>query len=326
MAGSTPKLDGEWFTPPDAMKRKMDALLSSSSRVLANSAVIRGVGCWEIGHEHASHPDLSTAFAEWIAGEPENPVDPPLDPEAGWTSHATASGMTLTLQVTDDWGSGFQGQLLLNNQTGAALNTWTIQFDAPFTVNSMWDGVYGGKSGSTHTVSNPTWGGYSLPNNSTGTIGFTGSGTKSQPSNLKLNGNPVGSSGTPFATWASTRGLSATSQGTDSDGDGRANLIEFLSGSNPMALGSDGLRHEVRRLTVNGVAEDYFCLIVPADTAAADVEYRVIASATPAMTPARLMVLHGITTTSPGKLEAVWRDTTPLGQRGFVRLEARMKP
>ena len=71
---------------------------------------------------------------------------------------------------------------------------------------------------------------------------------------------------------ATTRGLSASSQGTDSDGDGRANLIEFLNRSNPLALGSDGLRREIRHLTVNGVASDYFCLIVPADTAAADTE------------------------------------------------------
>ncbi|MCW1921346.1 glycosyl hydrolase family 18 protein [Luteolibacter arcticus] len=319
------EIGGEWFTPPDAMKRKMDALLSPSDSVLANSAVIRGVGCWEIGHEHASHPDLSTAFVEWIAGEPVDPVDPPLDPDAGWTSHAMAGGLTLTLQVTDDWGTGYQGQLLLNNQTGAALSTWTIQFDAPFTVASMWDGVYGGKSGNTHTASNPTWGGYSLPNNSTGTIGFTGSGTQSQPTNLKLNGNPVGTSGTPFATWATTRGLLATSQSTDSDGDGRANLIEFLNGSNPLTPGSDGPRHEIRSLTVNGVTADYFCLIIPADIAAADVEYRVISSATPAMSPARLMALYGTTTVAPGKLEAVWRNATPLGSRGFARLEARMK-
>jgi GH18 family chitinase len=319
-------IDGEWFTPPDAMIHKMDALLSEEDSVLAGGAVIRGVGCWEIGHEHASHPDLSTALAEWIAGEPVDPVDPPLDPEAGWTSHAVAGGMTLTLQVADDWGGGFQGQLLLNNQTGSALNTWTIQFDAPFTVNSMWDGVYGGKSGSTHTASNPTWGGYSLPNNSTGAIGFTGSGTKSQPTNLRLNGNPVGSSGTLFATWASSLGLPTTSQVTDSDGDGRANLIEFLNGSNPLLPGGDGPRQEICSLTVNGVTSDYFCLIIPADSTAVDVEYRVIAAATPAMSPARLMVLHGTATTTPGKLEAVWRDATPLGERGFARVEARMKP
>ena len=76
----------------------------------------------------------------WIASEPEVPVDPSLDPEAGWTSHAAAGGMTPTLQVTNDWGGGFEGQLLLNNQTGSALTMWTKQFDAPFTVNSMWDG------------------------------------------------------------------------------------------------------------------------------------------------------------------------------------------
>jgi hypothetical protein len=36
--------------------------------------------------------------------------------------------------------------------------------------------------------------------------------------------------------------------------------------------------------------------------------------------------MQGTTTTSPGQLEVVWRDTAPLGQRGFARLETRMKP
>lgn len=322
------QINGEWFTTPAGIKRKMDALLSSSTSVLSGNAVIRGVGCWEIGHEHASHPDLSTAFAEWLAGTPENPVDPPLDPEAGWTSHAAPGGLTLTMQVTDDWGSGFQGKLLLNNQTGAALSTWTIQFDAPFTISSMWDGVYGGKSGSTHTASNPTWSGYSLPNNSTGEIGFVGAGTKAQPGNLRLNGIPAGSTGSSFAMWAASRSLPANSQLTDSDHDGRTNLLEFLNGSNPLAFDTGGPRGETRGLTVSGVTADYFCIVVPADTGASDVEYRVVASATPTMSSARLMVLHGTTQASPGKIEAVWRDAVPRASktRAFGRVEARIRP
>lgn len=319
------QIGGEWFTPPDAMKRKMDALLSSEDSALTGGAVIRGVGCWEIGHEHASQPDLSTAFAEWIAGGPVDPVDPPLDPGAGWTSHALPGGLTLTLQVTQNWGSGFEGNLLLNNQTGSALNTWTIQFDAPFTVNSMWNGVYGGKTGSTHSASNPTWGGYSLPHGSTGSIGFTASGTPAHPANLRLNGQPVGSSGTSFATWSAARGITGTTG--DPDGDGRPHLVEFLNGTLP-ATTDPGHRAERRMLSIAGTTAGYFCLIVPADRSAADVEYRVTAGADPAVAPTRLMILHETLDLGGNRLEAVWRDTLPLATRprAFARVEARTTP
>ncbi len=63
-------INGEWFTTPESMKRKMDALLKPASSVLTNQAIVRGIGTWEIGHEHRSNPDLSTAFAQWLAAYP----------------------------------------------------------------------------------------------------------------------------------------------------------------------------------------------------------------------------------------------------------------
>jgi hypothetical protein len=42
----------------------MDALLTPSKSVLENAATIAGIGTWEIGHEHSSHPELSAAFEE----------------------------------------------------------------------------------------------------------------------------------------------------------------------------------------------------------------------------------------------------------------------
>ena len=59
-------ISGEWFTSPDCIRKKMDALLKPSTSVLTNHTIIRGIGTWEIGHEHRSHPDLSMAFAAWL--------------------------------------------------------------------------------------------------------------------------------------------------------------------------------------------------------------------------------------------------------------------
>jgi GH18 family chitinase len=430
------QIGGEWFTTPDAMKRKMDALLKPTSSVLAGQAVVRGVGCWEIGHEHASHPDLSNAFAQWIASYSSGPPtlaiasastvegnrgtktltftvtlssasasavtvnyatadgtatagsdytamsdaltfaagetsktlsvtiagDTIAEPDEtfvvtlsgaagatisvptatgtilnddagpgaqdGWTSHTSVGGLTLTLQITDDWGSGFQGNLLLTNLTGTALTTWTIQFDAPFTISSTWDGVYGGKSGSTHTVSNPTWGGYSLANNATGAIGFVGSGTQKQPANLKLNGQSVGSGGTPFATWATAQGLPSNAPFADTDGDGAANIEEFLFTPSLVEKKPVVPKTEIRNLTVGGISADYFCLIVDVSTNAADAQYRVVACDDLDFTSGRVMVLVEAPNLGNGFVRAVWRDTAPLGPaaRVFGRIEERMKP
>lgn len=430
------QIGGEWFTTPDAMKRKMDALLKASSSVLAGQAVVRGVGCWEIGHEHASHPDLSTAFAQWIAAYAGGPPtlsiasasttegnsgtkpltftvtlsaaasstvtvhfttadgtatagsdytaasgtltfaagetsktlsvtiagDKTVEPdetftvtlsgavgatisaatatgtilnddtgpgaEEGWTSHASVGGLTLTLQVTSDWGSGFQGNFLLTNHTGAALTAWTIQFDAPLTVSSMWDGVYGGKSGSTNTVSSPTWSGYALANNATGVIGLTGSGTQTQPTNLKLNGQPVGSGGTPYATWAVARGLPANAPFADTEGHGATNIEKFLFNPSLAETKPVATKTEIRALTVGGGSADYFCLVVDVSTDAADAQYRPIACNDLDFASGRVMVLVEAPGLGNGFVRAVWRDTAPLGTeaRVFGRIESRMKP
>ncbi len=340
-------IDGEWFTPPDAMKRKMSALLSTTQTVLAGGAVIRSVGCWEIGHEHASAPDLSTAFSQWLdtasgtaatlnvtggsigegnfgtstlnftvtlsralassvsvnyatadgtatagsdyvsnsgtlvfaPGETSKTIpvtiigdetvesnetfsltlagptgatlgtatatatgtitnDDAGAPGAndGWTCHALQTGLTLTLVTIANWGSGFQAELHLSSNTGTALSTWSIQFDAAFTVSSMSNGVYGGKSGVTHTVTSPTWGGYVLANGATGVIEMIGAGTIGQPTNLRLNGQPIGNADTLFATWAAAHGVSGISG--DSDGDGR-----------PLWGGGAGLEETTRMVT-----------------------------------------------------------------------------
>ncbi len=84
------KIGSEWFTSPKAMKMKMDALLTPAGSVLNSSAVLRGVGTWEIGHEHRTHPDLATAFEQWMSAYADG---------VGWQRHyqnGGAGNVTLT--------------------------------------------------------------------------------------------------------------------------------------------------------------------------------------------------------------------------------------
>ncbi len=61
--------DGAWWTTPDNVKQKMNALLDPRTTVLAGGRVARGVGFWEIGHEDLANPELSDAIKAWRAGD-----------------------------------------------------------------------------------------------------------------------------------------------------------------------------------------------------------------------------------------------------------------
>jgi hypothetical protein len=61
--------NGAWWTTPDNVKQKMDALLDPRKSVLAGGRTVRGVGFWEIGHEDLEKPELTDAIKSWRAGD-----------------------------------------------------------------------------------------------------------------------------------------------------------------------------------------------------------------------------------------------------------------
>jgi hypothetical protein len=63
------EIDGGWWTTPDNLKQKMDAVLDARETVLAGNGIARGVGYWELGHEDLSQPQLTDAVVAWRAGD-----------------------------------------------------------------------------------------------------------------------------------------------------------------------------------------------------------------------------------------------------------------
>ncbi|MDF1664351.1 MAG: glycosyl hydrolase family 18 protein [Planctomycetota bacterium] len=61
---------GGWWTTPESVTAKMDALLHPQKTILNNQAVLGGIGWWEWGHEDPSNPDLTNAVKQWIANNP----------------------------------------------------------------------------------------------------------------------------------------------------------------------------------------------------------------------------------------------------------------
>ena len=86
-------IDGGWWTTPDNLKQKMDAVLDPRESELAGKAIARGVGYWELGHEDLSQPQLTDAVAAWRAG----------DRSLGGISSALPTNTTVLVDTSSTW-------------------------------------------------------------------------------------------------------------------------------------------------------------------------------------------------------------------------------
>ena len=64
-----------------------------------------------------------------------------------------------TFSYTDQWTSGGQGVLRASNDTGAAVTSWTLEFDWGATITSIWNGSIQSKVGNHYVVINTSWNG-----------------------------------------------------------------------------------------------------------------------------------------------------------------------
>jgi hypothetical protein len=76
-------IDGAWWTTPDNVKQKMNAVLDPRLTVLSGGRVARGVGFWEMGHEDLERPELTDAIKSWRAGDRSvGGIEMPRPPES----------------------------------------------------------------------------------------------------------------------------------------------------------------------------------------------------------------------------------------------------
>ncbi|WP_410654311.1 glycosyl hydrolase family 18 protein [Amycolatopsis sp. lyj-112] len=102
---------------------------------------------------------------------------------------SAAGGVGASLTKGSDWGSGWEGKYTISNNSGAALSSWTVEFDlaSGHSIASLWDGSYT-VSGQHVTVKN-TWNG-TVSNGGSTSFGFNVkySGAYTAPANCKING------------------------------------------------------------------------------------------------------------------------------------------
>jgi len=109
------------------------------------------------------------------------------------TSRAQTSG---SFKVTQDWGSGFQGEITIKNLGSTAIKDWTLQFDFARNISSIWDARLTTTSGNTKTVSNAGWNA-DIPAGGSVSFGFVGDpgNVTDAPTNYRVTSGGGGNGG-----------------------------------------------------------------------------------------------------------------------------------
>ena len=97
--------------------------------------------------------------------------------------------------VTQNWGSGFQATVSLQNPQAAAVQDWKLEFDYAASISSIWDGKVVSRTGNRYVVSGNGWNN-TINGNSNVSFGFVAAGSVAAPTNFVLNGERL-DSGTP---------------------------------------------------------------------------------------------------------------------------------
>ena len=121
-----------------------------------------------------------------------NDVAPPPPPPTG--------GLSLDYDIVSNWGSGFTASMAVGAGS-AALNGWTVEFDASFNITSIWNATIVSHVGNHYVVRNADWNGNVAGGKET-SFGFQatpGSGGTAA-SGFTINGTAVGTDPVPVPT------------------------------------------------------------------------------------------------------------------------------
>jgi aryl-phospho-beta-D-glucosidase BglC (GH1 family) len=106
---------------------------------------------------------------------------------------AMMAGLVPGFEVSDEWGSGFNGDVVLANTSAMAVEGWRVQFDYQGEIATLWNGVIAERQGSTFTVTSALWNAVVAPGGSV-SFGFTAA---SAPSTTVTNLVVLDAGGSP---------------------------------------------------------------------------------------------------------------------------------
>ena len=138
------------------------------------------------GYNYEIKPNQSVNFGYTLTGEA---LTAPDKFEMCTKRADKTDGYNVAFNITDEWDTGFQGAITVNNTSSAAIEGWMLSFDSNFTISDLWNGKIVSSNGTSYVVANEQWTSPIQPNSSV-TIGFTASktvGTTAVSENFKLS-------------------------------------------------------------------------------------------------------------------------------------------
>jgi hypothetical protein len=152
---------------------------------------------------------------------------------------SAAVACTIDYKVTNQWNTGFQGDVTIHN-LGDAVSTWNLKWTWPGSqsITQSWNSSYT-QSGTAVTLTNAAWNGSIASGGTLSGIGFLAnySGTNTNPTAFTLNGTactgattnqpPTVSITAPTANQHFTAPANITINATAADADGTIAKVEF---------------------------------------------------------------------------------------------------
>ncbi len=89
--------------------------------------------------------------------------------------------------TVNDWGSGLQGKITINNDQAATIDHWQVEFDFDRAIGNLWDGVIASHTGNHYVVENANYNS-TIAVGQTISFGFIAGAGSDLPRNISLNG------------------------------------------------------------------------------------------------------------------------------------------
>lgn len=171
------------FSVTNGTISKVDRYRTSANENLAKTSnlALTGNGFW------AYLPANSVSTFVCSLGSSTTVTSPSPSASTTPSTSGLPSGVTCEYSIVSDWGSSFQGQIILSNGSSNTYSNWKLSFHYNSTINSMWGADLGSQSGTSVVVNCPSWDADLEPGESV-TIQFTATlgSDKNAPTNYSL--------------------------------------------------------------------------------------------------------------------------------------------
>lgn len=138
------------------------------------------------GYNYEIEPYQSINFGYTLSGDE---LEVPENFELCSKRVDKTEGYDVKLNVTGDWGDGFQAELIVTNTSDAPLEAWKVAFDSNFEIGNLWNGKIIESNDDGYSVASCMWTNPIASGEST-SIGFTASKEASETpavSNIRLS-------------------------------------------------------------------------------------------------------------------------------------------